>query len=317
MTRRKLGSLCGRARRHEQTRAEIFRRFIHRHARRIGGQFVKRAARLANVKRIEILAVVDVHDRVPKLRLHGFHFRLVTGAEGDMVEGAASRRAGPKTLGITNIDRIAGFGQHARDRPGLHVAAIIEISFEEGGGFTGQFRQQCNAADATDGIARGDRRARPCRCFGKTGNTRQLDDHAVRVLQPDRRLAQFGNPPHRGKAESQGSRQPEADAFRIDGQCHLADLSMPRPSRRTVFPDQKGDQRAGRSGTITIDQVQLRRILEAGCALDQAQTQKTDIEVDIRLNFPCDQREVMNSRNHAIPFHHPRRFSFPICRPST
>ena len=96
---------------HEQFGSERPQAFVHRHARRIGGEFEQRSAGLADIERIEIFAVMGVDfTGILGLELHaqGLDRILASGAKGDMVDRAGAGRRRPEAAGIAHIDDIAG-----------------------------------------------------------------------------------------------------------------------------------------------------------------------------------------------------------------
>ncbi len=162
------------------------------------------------------------------------------------------------------------------------------------------FAEQRCTTDTADCMLLGNGIAYPRRCRLQGIGAHKLDDHAIRVLQPQDRLAEFLRGALRLEAGAQGARQPETDARGIDGERNFSDLTDAGAARRTIFPDQKGNQRARRTHGVAIEEMKLCGVLEAAGALDEAQAEEADVEIDIRLDLAGNQRDVMDAGDHEM-----------------
>src|SRR5690606_5479468 len=82
-------------------------------------------------------------------------------------------------------------------------------------------------------------------------------------------------------------------------QRNLKRLPLSGTPRRTIFPCEKGDQRSGIAGGIAVEKVKLACVFEAGRPLDERKAEEIDIEIDIRLDFSGDGRDVMDTAGHG------------------
>ena len=96
----------------------------------------------------------------------------------------------------------------------------------------------------------------------------------------------------------EGTGQPEADRLRADRQRDLCRLAGADAAGRAVLPDEEGDERSGRAGGVTVEEVQLLGILETGGALDDTQAEEAGIEIDIGLHLAGDGRDVVDAACH-------------------
>src|SRR5690606_8898020 len=117
----------------------------------------------------------------------------------------------------------------------------------------------------------------------------------VRIRQAQYRLAKLLAWPRHRHVELQGTGEPETDRFRGYGKGDFSRRSMADAARRTILPDKEGDERAQRSHRIAVEQVKLRRVIEAGRPLHQPQAEKSRIEIDIVLHLAGDQRHVVDA----------------------
>ena len=53
---------------------------------------------------------------------------------------------------------------------------------------------------------------------------------------------------------------------------------------------------------VSVKQVELHGVFEAGCSLDQSQSEKARIEIHIRLNLPRDHGDVVDAKGRCHAF---------------
>ncbi len=74
---------------------------------------------------------------------------------------------------------------------------------------------------------------------------------------------------------------------------------MAHAAAAAVFPHQEGHERTRRSLGVAVKKVQLVGVLIAARPLDKAQAKKADIEVDVCLDLPGNQGDVMDAARHS------------------
>ena len=295
-----IGGTRGIAGRDHQGLAQMLRRLVDGEAGGVGGIFEQGSGGLADIKRQEILAVMNVGGAVHILQRqsHPAHGIDIRRPEGDVIEDRGAGDARKIAARIADIDRIP-VRNHAAAVALGPVGAIAEAGGECRRRL-GVVGQDGDAADAGGGRRVGQWRGR-----GQV-DADQLDDDPVGILQAQHGFAEFPRRAFDRDMRGHGALQPVANALWRDGKGDLGDLTQPGAAGCAGLPDQEGDDTAGAAGGIAIEQVQLLGILVTAGLLDQPETQEADIEIDIVLHPPGDGGDVMDAGGH-----------FPASRAST
>ena len=115
---------------------------------------------------------------------------------------------------------------------------------DERGGAIGRRRQDRCAAQPPDCVLLRDI---GCDMRGRAGHglaADKLDDNAIRILQPDHRLAEFMGRSGCRHVVAKRPGEPETEAVRGDGKGDLAGLAMSDTAGRAVLPNEKCHQRS-------------------------------------------------------------------------
>lgn len=296
---------AGQDRGQHQSLAERRLRFVDEKARPVGGELQQDIAGIAHVERTEVVPVVQGRrlGRLAEPCRGGGEARRIRRAERDMVGSPRPGTAGPEAGGVADVHRISLGADEPGEPCGGRLRGEAELAGEEGGALRRPLREQGHAPQPQDRLVgrhlrRGHGRAR--RSQRRAGD---LDDDAVRIAQPQDRLAELGDRPLGTKTGRQRPGQPAADRGRGHREGDLRDLPVPDPPRRPVLPGEEGDERAGAAERIAIEEMQLGGILEAGRPLDEPEPEKAEVEIDIRLEAPGDQGDVVEAARHRG---HPR-----------
>ncbi len=224
--------------------------FVHGKARHVRGDLEEYAARLAEIDRTEVVAILLRRgpDAIRRLELphHGCLCRIVGRAKGDVMHRTGAGTSARETADLTQIDDAADLRvrrPEARDRT---FAALFRKAKNVGKDLACRFgfrQQEGHAVNATDGEFGRNGTVAPGRLGFRARNRHQGQRHAVRSLKgrvrAPKRVATGHGSPHGDEAL-----EPEAECGFRNAQCGFLGFARAEPARGDMRPGKESDDRA-------------------------------------------------------------------------
>jgi hypothetical protein len=301
MPRRALELLAARLvlRRQLERLAERLQRLVVLEADVAAGELEEHAAGLAEVDRVEVLAVDDVRGAragLDGLRTHGLELGVVGRRPCDVVDGPGARGAALLRRLVVAQERVALV---AAQRP-FRAAVVAEAQrLQKRRAGVGPRRVGAHAVEAQQRVLG--------RHVGRAGGQRsvvgghrvQLVAQALEVGEGQRVAVALG-----GDALVAQARRPEGERVG-GGHAPLDGVDHPRAgvARRCAGELEEGQDRAGRAALVAEVQVVDVGLVEVDRLLDEAQPEQARVEVDVAWSVAGDGGDVVQALEcHALDF---------------
>jgi hypothetical protein len=281
--------------------AERLDGLIHGKAGDVGSNLEQDAARLTEVDRAEVVAVLlfsRMHPvRLHELLRHGGLIGVVDSAEGNVMHRARALPARQEAAGLVDVDNAAmrRIRLEPDDRAFASGFGKAEHVGENRTGLRRLLKQQRHAVEAADRVLRRNIAIAPAGLVLRAGNADQRQAHAVRIGERQHGLAEALLQCLMRDALLDEAMGPVAQRPGGDPERGLLGLADAAATGRGILPREEGQDGAGISGLVAIIEMIGAGIVEVHRLLDEPQAQRPGVKVEVPQGVASDRGDMVDA----------------------